>query len=169
MFTGQRFPEQKFTFSIHIKKISSLLLLHFVLCFLMLVYYFDIYRLHMKVLQISLLNKYFCCNLIMWALPSAVGSHAPAGRMLHGEQQCHVVMETTAALHHRRGRVHPGAGRRWRRPLQGTFAHFIRKQINTVKPFASQTSGTYGGASSFFALNLVCQCQNNFGIIQNIF
>ena len=49
------------------------------------------------------------CNLAWFPLLSPSCSHAPTGGMLHSEQQCHVVMETTAAPHHRRGRVHPGA------------------------------------------------------------
>lgn len=41
--------------------------------------------------------------------------------MLHSEQQRHIVMETATTLHHRRGRIHPRAGRWKRGAIQGRF------------------------------------------------
>lgn len=58
---------------------------------------------------------------VAWFFPllSPSCSHASARGMLHSEQQRHVVMETATALHHRRGRIHPGAGRWKRGAVQG--------------------------------------------------
>lgn len=51
-------------------------------------------------------------------------SDASAGGMLHSEQQRHLVVEAATAVHHHGGGIHPGAGRRERRTVQGRWTVF---------------------------------------------
>lgn len=62
------------------------------------------------------------CNSVWSPLLSPSCSYAPAGGMLHPEQQRHIVMETAAALHHHRGGIHPRAGRWKWGAVQGRFS-----------------------------------------------